>query len=151
MDLRSMVALPEGFRWLEAADTRQPFSADDKFVDRYSLPDYFEWGLPPGCASIARTTEGRVAAVVCFSLEGDTLFIEMLARNKLLPYPGTGAQLVKLLESSVAPALNVRELRLEARPGVVRFYDDDLGFEEYDSEVRDRDWPEKLTPKRKRL
>jgi hypothetical protein len=151
MSLRSRISLPPGFRWLEEDDVRQPFKSDDDEMDRFTLADYFEWGRGPESASIVREVEGRIAAVVCITLAGDILEIDMLARNKLLPHPGTGAALVMMLEAEIAPVLGVQELRLESRPGLVDYYDNDLEFEEYSGEVKDVDWPEKLTPKRKRV
>ncbi len=72
----------------------------------------------------------------------------MLARNKLLESPGAGGDLVRVVERVVAPQLGKNEIRLEAPEGVVSYYDETLGYEEYDVPYEDRDWG-LLTPKRK--
>jgi hypothetical protein len=58
------------------------------------------------------------------------IMLEMLARNKLLQYPGAGGDLVRVVERSVAPQLGISEIRMEALQHVVRYYDDILGYEE---------------------
>lgn len=151
VSVRERIELPEGFRWLGPEDVATPFETLDPVMDQFSLEDYLEWGLEDDALVIVREMAGELAAIICARARRDHLMIEMVGRNKLLPFAGTGEDLVVLLEEVIAPALGLRELRLESRPGLVPYYDDDLGFEEYTAEVEDDAWPEKLTPKRKRV
>ena len=93
---------------------------------------------------------GKVAGVLQLTVHDDYIMIEMVARNKLLDYPGVGSNLIRVVERYVATQLGIREVRLEALPELVRFYDDVLGYEEYGKPYPDDDWKE-LTPKRKLL
>lgn len=102
-----------------------------------------------GALVIVPEMAGQLAAIVRARARRDHLVIETVGRNKLLPSPGTGEDLVVLLEGLVAPALGLAELRLESRPDLAPYYDDDLGFAEYTAEVEDKVWPETLTPKKK--
>jgi len=76
--------------------------------------------------------------------------LEMLARNKLLSYVGTGGDLVRVVELVVAPQLGITEIRMEALQEVVSYYDDTLGYEEYATPYVYPEWG-LLTPKRKML
>ena len=149
--IRDRMELPEGFRWLRREDIGTPFKTLDKSMDQFPLEAYYEWSLDDDALVIVRERSGQLAAIVCARARQDHLMIEMVGRNKLLGLPGVGAELVALLETHIAPKLGIHEVRLEARPGLVPYYDDVLGYEEYDAEVEDKGWPEKLTPKRKRV
>jgi hypothetical protein len=59
-----------------------------------------------------------------------SIMLEMLARNRLLQYPGAGGDLVRVVERSVAPQLGITEIRMEALQEVAGYYDDVLGYEE---------------------
>lgn len=151
-DLLGRVPLPEGVRWIEKQDTRCEFWTDDPVMAKHELEDYFRWSLEPDSIVIVREVVGPapIAAVLYATVHPDHLMIEMVARNKHAPYPGSGALLVSALANFVAPALAVHELRLESRPDVVPYWDDVIGFQEYAPKVQDPEFGD-LTPKRKRV
>ena len=99
---------------------------------------------------IVREIEGRIAAVIYVTMHDEYIMVEMLARNKLLPYVGAAADLIRLVERYVAQRLGIDGIRMEALQHVVGYYDNVLEYEEYSTPYRDREW-EMLTPKRKRL
>ncbi len=117
-------------------------------MDRYSLRDYYGWSLEPNALVIVRDIERHIASVQYLTVHSGYIMLEMLARNKLLQYPGAGGDLVRVVERSVAPQLGIAEIRMEALEHVVRYYDDVLGYEEYGKLHRDSEWG-LLTPKRK--
>ncbi len=99
---------------------------------------------------IVREVEGQVAGVQYLTVHSGYIMLEMLARNKLLQYPGAGGDLVRVVERVVAPQLDISEIRMEALKHVVRYYDDVLGYEEIGNAYEDREWGP-LTPKGKLL
>ncbi|MDG6966176.1 MAG: hypothetical protein JRN58_00845 [Nitrososphaerota archaeon] len=119
-------------------------------MDKYPLRQYYEWSLEPEALVIVREVESRVAGVQYLMVHGGYIMLEMLARNKLLQYPGAGGDLVRVVERVVAPQLGITEIRMEALQHVVRYYDDVLGYEESGKSYRDPEWG-LLTPKRKFL
>lgn len=119
-------------------------------MDRYSLVDYYEWSRSPESLVIVREIEDTIVAIVYLTVHPGHVMIEMLARNVSLPRKGAGAELIRLVERVVAPALGIPEIRLEALPETVRYYDDVLGYEEWGSRYHDAEW-QVLTPKKKRL
>jgi hypothetical protein len=142
--------LPEGFRLLRHEDIDQRFSCLEPRMDRYTLKDYFEWSLDSNSLVIVREIEGKVAGVLYLTVRPGYIMIEMLARNKLLDYPGVGGDLVRVVERVVAPRLGITEIRVEALPDVVSYYDKTLGYEECGEPYQDSEWGS-LTPKRKLL
>ena len=100
-------------------------------MDRYSLGDYYRWSLESSAPVIVREIEGQVAGVQYLTVYPYHIMLEMLARNKLLSYVGTGGDLVRVVELVVAPQLGITEIRMEALQEVVSYYDDTLGYEEY--------------------
>jgi len=119
-------------------------------MDRYSLGDYYRWSLESSALVIVREIEGQVAGVQYLTVHPDHIMLEMLARNKLLSYVGTGGDLVRVVERVVAPQLGITEIRMEALQEVVSYYDDTLGYEEYTTPYVYPEWG-LLTPKRKML
>lgn len=119
-------------------------------MDTYTLGQYYEWSLEPDALVIVREVEGHLAGVQFITVHRGYLMLEMLARNKLLDYPGAGGDLVRVVERVVAPQLGILEIRMEALQHVVRYYDDVLGYEESGRSYRDPEWG-LLTPKRKLL
>jgi hypothetical protein len=79
-----------------------------------------------------------------------SIILEMLARNRLLQYPGASGDLVRVVERSLAPQLGMTEIRMEAMQEVAGYHDDVLGYEEWGKPCQD---PVRrlLTPKRKLL
>lgn len=150
MELQSRIKLPEGFRWLRRDDCSKPFAFGDERMDCYSLVDYYEWSLSPEALVIVREIEDTIVAIVYLTIHPGHVMIEMLARNVSVPRKGAGAELVRLVERVVAPALRISEVRLGALPETVRYYDDILGYEEWGSRYHDVEW-QVLTPKKKRL
>lgn len=151
-DLRDRIALPEGVRWIEKLDARCEFWTDDLVMAKHQLEDYYRWSLEPDSIVLVREVSGPipVAGVLYATVHSDHLMIEMVARNKHAPYPGSGALLVGILANAVAPALGIHELRLESRTNAVPYWDDKMGFEEYSAKIQDPEFGE-LTPKRKRV
>jgi hypothetical protein len=119
-------------------------------MDRYALRDYYGWSLDSDALVIAREIEGQIAGVQYLTVHPGFIMLEMLARNKLVGYPGAGGDLVRVVEKVVAPQLGIAEIRMEALQYVVAYYDDVLGYEEYGVPYRDKEWGV-LTPKRKLL
>ena len=148
--LKDRVRLPEGFRLIRREDISQKFSCLEPRMDRYTLRQYYEWSLERDALVIVREVEGLVAGVQYVTVHSGYIMLEMLARNKLLDYPGAGGDLVRVVERVVAPQVGVREIRMEALEHVVRYYDDVLGYEEVGRPYRDPEWGV-LTPKRKLL
>jgi hypothetical protein len=148
--LRDRIRLPEGFRQIRREDIDKEFSCLEPRMDRYTLSQYYEWSLGPHALVIVREVEGQVAGVEYLTVHTGYIMLEMLARNKLLQYPGAGGDLVRVVERSVAPQLGISEIRMEALQHVVRYYDDILGYEESGRPYRDPEWG-LLTPKRKLL
>ncbi len=118
-------------------------------MDRFSLSDYFDWSQEPDSLVIVREIENRVAGVLYLTVN-EYITIEMVARNKLLDYVGVGGDLIRVVERYVAPQLGVMEVRLEALPHVVEYYDYFLGYSEYDAPYIHQEWGH-LIPKRKLL
>ena len=112
--------------------------------------DYYSWSLDPGALVIVREVETAIAGVVYLTVYQSHIMVEMLARNKLLNYPGVGANLLRVIERSVAQQLSIHEIRIEALSGLVNYYDNTLNYEECGSKYWDKEWGE-LTPKLKRL
>ncbi len=150
LPLRDRIRLPEGFRLIQRGDIEQEFSCGEPRMDRYSLRQYYEWSLEPDALVIVREVEGQIAGVQYLTVHNGNIMLEMLARNKLLQYPGAGGDLVRVVERRVAPQLGISEIRMEALQHVVRYYDDVLGYEESGKPYRDSEWG-LLTPKRKLL
>ena len=148
--LQNSVRLPEGFHWIVEQDCKEDFKCFHSKMDEYTLFDYFRWSQENDSLVIVREIEGKVAGVVYLTVHESYIMIEMLARNKLLAYPGAGSNLIRLVEKSVAPQLGIREVRLHAMPHIVDHYDNVLGYEEYGNQYADKEWGE-LTPKRKLL
>ena len=119
-------------------------------MDEYTLIDYFMWSKDDDSLVIVREVDGRNAGVVYLTVHESHIMVEMLARNKLLDYPGAGSNLLRVIENEVAPQLGIHEVKLEALPHVVSHYDTVLGYEEYENTYIDKEWGE-LTPKRKLL
>jgi len=147
---KDRITLPEGFRLMRLDDIGQSFSCGEPRMDRYTLRHYYDWSLEPDALVIVREIEGLVAGVQFVTVHSGYIMLEMLARNKLLDYPGAGGDLVRVVERVVAPQLGVREVRMEALEHVVKYYDDVLGYEETGKPYRDPEWG-LLTPKRKLL
>lgn len=147
---RDRIRLPEGFRLIQRGDVDQEFSCGEPRMDRYSLRQYYEWSLEPDALVIVREVEGQIAGIQYLTVHNGYIMLEMLARNKLLQYPGAGGDLVRVVERRVAPQLGISEIRMEALQHVVRYYDDVLGYEESGKPYRDSEWG-LLTPKRKLL
>ncbi len=150
MFTRNRVELPEGlgFRWIVEEDCDQDFKCCEPRMDRYTLADYYQWSKEANSLVIVREVEERIVGILYLTAHQSYIMVEMLARNKLLNYPGTGANLLRVVERSVAPQLGVKEVRLEALSDVVAYYDDELGYAEYGIPFSDGEWGE-LTPKRK--
>jgi hypothetical protein len=147
---KDRIRLPDGFRPIRREDISQKFNCGEPRMDRYTLRQYYDWSLEPDALVIVREIEGAVAGVLYMTAHGGYIMLEMLARNKLLDYSGTGGDLVRAIERVVAPQLGVTEIRMEALQHVVRYYDDALGYEETGRSYRDPEWG-LLTPKRKLL
>lgn len=150
LELKDRIRLPEGFRLIRPEDVNQEFSCLEPRMDRFTLRQYYEWSLEPDALVIVREVEGKVAGVQYLTVRSGHIMLEMLARNKLLQYPGAGGDLVRVVERIVAPQLGITEIRMEALQHVVRYYDDVLRYEEYGTPYRDPEWG-LLTPKRKLL
>ncbi len=148
--LKDRIRLPEGFRSIRREDIGQKFSCGEPRMDRYTLSQYYEWSLEPDALVIVREVESHVAGVQYITVHREHIMLEMLARNKLLDYPGAGGDLVRVVERVVAPQLGIAEIRMDALQHVVRYYDDFLGYEEIGRPYRDPEWG-LLTPKRKLL
>jgi hypothetical protein len=118
-------------------------------MDGYSLGDYRR-SLESGALVIVREIEGQVAGVQYLTVYPDHIMLEMLARNKLLSYVGTGGDLVRVVELVVAPQLGITEIRMEALQEVVSYYDDTSGYEEHATPYVYPAWG-LPTPKRKML
>ncbi len=73
--------------------------------------------------------------------------IVMIGRNILTGFSGVGTRLMALAEN-VGRQLGKKEIRLESLDTVVKWYDDILGYEEYDEPYDDKEFG-RLTPKRK--
>jgi hypothetical protein len=119
-------------------------------MDRYSLSDYYDWSLESDALVVVREIEEQVAGVQYLTVHRDYIMLEMLARNKLLPFRGAGGDLVRVVERIIAPQLGVSEIRMEALQEVVRYYDDTLEYQEYAMPYESPGWG-LLTPKRKLL
>jgi hypothetical protein len=150
LPLSEHIRFPEGFRPLREEDINQPFSCREPRMDRYTLEDYFKWNNDPNSLVIMREIEGKVAGVIYLTVHPRYIMLEMLARNKLLDYPGVGGDLVRVVERVVAPQLCITEIRMEALQHVISYYDNKLGYEEYGEPYQDSEWG-LLTPKRKLL
>ncbi len=150
LPLSERIRLPEGFRLIRSEDIGQPFSCLEPHMDRYTLRDYYQWSLDSDALVIVREIEGQIAGVQYLTVHPGYIMLEMLARNKLLEYPGAGGDLVRVVERSVAPQLGMAEIRMEAMQRVVSYYDDVLGYEEYGASYQDSEWG-RITPKRKLL
>lgn len=87
---RDRIRLPEGFRLIQREDVDKKFSCLEPRMDRYPLRQYYEWSLEPDALVIVREVEAQVAGVQYLTVHGGHIMLEMLARNKLLQYPGAG-------------------------------------------------------------
>jgi hypothetical protein len=98
MSLRNLVSLPEGFRWISEDDAAEDFKCREKRMDRYTLADYYGWSKGANSLVIVREIETKVAGVLYLTVHEYYIMIEMVARNKLLNYPGVGINLVRVVE-----------------------------------------------------
>jgi len=146
-NLKDRIRLPARFRFIGEEDANQRFQTGDTRMDRYTLRDYFQWSLLPNDLVIIHVVEGNVAGLVEITARDDYITVEMLGKNTLIEATGVGTKLMSLVEN-IARQLGVSQIRLEALDSVVSWYDDVLGYEEYDDVIYDAEFG-RLTPKKK--
>ena len=88
--------------------------------------------------------------LVRLELFNDHVLVDLIARNKLfVESERVGTKLMRLAED-IARQTGRPEVRLESVETAVGFYDDKLGYEEYEQTYEDDEYGE-LTPKRKKI
>ena len=142
--------LPEGFSLLGLDDTHQEFSTETRAIDRNSLRDHYDWSLGPGRYAFVYKSGGSVLGLLRLELFNDHVLVDLIARNKLfVESERVGTKLMRLAED-IARQTGRPEVRLESVETAVGFYDDKLGYEEYEQTYEDDEYGE-LTPKRKKI
>ena len=96
---------------------------------------------------ICRKIEGVIAGILEISVSNDFITIEMVGRNVLVQASAVGTKLMSLAEN-IARQLGKKEIRLESLDSVVEWYDEHLGYVEYDQPYNGSEFG-RLTPKRK--
>ena len=139
--------LPEGIEILNERDADQRFRTNDPRMDRYTLRDYLKWNKHSNEVCFVYKIEGVIAGILEISVSNDFITIEMVGRNVLVQASAVGTKLMSLAEN-IARQLGKKEIRLESLDSVVEWYDEHLGYVEYDQPYNDSEFG-RLTPKRK--
>ena len=153
MSRKPRLDLPEGFRLIRKGDRTVPFVIGDPVMGVHPLTEYYEASRRADSYVILRLMGSRIAAALLMVVHPEHIELAMLVRNQRYPeYKGAGGDLVRLIETVVAPQLGKTELRMEAldRKPLVRYYDDVLRYQEYAERYVDPEWGS-LVPKRKFL
>jgi len=91
-----------------------------------------------------------VLGLLRLELLKDHVLVDLIARNRLfVESERVGTKLMRLAED-IARQTNRPEVRLESVETAIGFYDDKLGYEEYDQSYKDDEYGT-LTPKRKKI
>lgn len=139
--------LPEGFEILDGRDVGQRFETGDTRMDVYTLRDYLRWNERPNEVCIIHKKESMITGILDITVHDDFIMIEMVGKNNLVQASGVGTKLMSLVEN-IARQLGKKEIRLESLDTVVEWYDEFLGYAEYNEPYDDAELG-KLTPKRK--
>jgi len=142
--------LPEGFSPLVLEDTHHEFRTESRAIDRYSLRDHYDWSLGRGRYVFVYKPGRKVLGLLRLELLKDHVLVDLIARNRLfVESERVGTKLMRLAED-IARQTNRPEVRLESVETAIGFYDDKLGYEEYDQSYKDDEYGT-LTPKRKKI
>ncbi len=116
------IPFPEGCRYLAPWDAGLEFGCDPKFGTPRSWVDFAK---TTGNPVFVKEIDNVLLAVALVIVERDHLWTDELLRN--MDYEeesrGSGGELLLTIEKRLAPALGVKDLRLEAKnESLVKYY-----------------------------
>lgn len=139
---------PEDVRPIRATDAKRPFRTREDRLNR-PLKDYVELARAEDALVVVRERDGDIVALAWIIVRKDHVAIEVLARDQDHG-KGSGTYLLAFVEDYIAPAVDRREIRLEALNDALREWYEAQGYLSDGASYDDADWG-RLFPMRKRL
>lgn len=91
-------------------------------MDKYDLSDYLVWSSEANTLVIVYEVQAGLAGVTHLIVDAQSVFVEMLSRNRLVSASGVGTKMMAMVEN-LAGQLKKSRIRLHSLDTTVAWYE----------------------------
>ncbi len=150
--MKAKIKLLDGFRFLNKNDNLSSFNCGTPALDEYIRKNSSSWIDDPTHLVIVHGVKKKIWGLLDLEIYVEHVELAVLARNMKINLPEDvkiGSRLARLTEN-ISKQLGKKEIRLEAMQDSHDWWNDRMGYEQYEQKYVEYTFGE-LTPKRKFL